>query len=106
MHVQVVTYGLGGIDESTYLDTAHELTARFSGTPGLQAKIWLEDPEHGRYGALYFWDDRESMERFLRSDLFEATNPDFDEVQSEGFDILENLTAQTQPVLDVVPPRR
>lgn len=106
MYVQVVTYGLGGIDESEYLDVANDLAPRFSGTPGLQAKIWLEDPQHGRYGAIYFWDHRESMERFLRSDLFEATNPDFVEVESEGFGILENLTAQTQPALEVVEPPR
>ncbi len=105
MHIQVVTYGLGGIDESEYLDIANELAPRFSGTPGLQAKIWLEDPERGRYGAIYLWDDRESMERFSRSDLFEATNPDFVDVESEGFNIFENLTAQTQPVLELLAPR-
>ena len=107
MHVQVVTYGLGGIDESEYLDIANELAPRFSGMPGLQAKLWLEDPDLGRYGAIYFWKDKESMERFLRSDLFEGTYPDFEDVDSEGFGILANLTAQTQPGLEVVePPRR
>jgi hypothetical protein len=30
----------------------------------------------------------------------------FTEVESEGFAILENLTAQTQPVLDIVQARR
>ena len=106
MYVQVVTYALGGMDEGEYFDVAHELAPRFSGLPGLQAKIWLEDPDLGRYGAIYFWDDRESMERFLRSDLFEGTNPDFEAVDSEGFGILANLTAQTQPGLEVVPPPR
>jgi hypothetical protein len=106
MYVQVVTYGLGGMSESEYLDVANDLALRFSGTGGLQAKIWLEDPDRGRYGAIYFWDDRESMERFLRSDLSEASNPDFRDVESEGFAILENLTAQTQPALEVIQPRR
>ncbi len=106
MYVQVVTYGLGGISENEYLDVANEMAPRFSGLPGLQAKVWLEDAELGRYGALYLWDDKESMERFLRSDLFEETNPDFVEVESEGFSILENLTARTQPVLELVQQRR
>lgn len=106
MYVQVVTYGLGQMSEGEYLDVANEVAPRFSGIPGLQAKIWLEDLDLGRYGAVYFWEDRESMERFLRSDLFEATNPDFIEVDSEGFGILENLTAQTQPGLQLVEPRR
>jgi heme-degrading monooxygenase HmoA len=106
MYVQVVTYALGEIDEGQYLDVANELAPRFSGVPGLQAKIWLEDTSLGRYGAVYFWEDSESMERFLRSDLFEGTNVDFVDVESEGFAILENLTAQTQPVLQLVEGRR
>jgi heme-degrading monooxygenase HmoA len=105
MYVQVVTYALG-MSESEYLDIANEVAPRFAGMPGLQAKLWLEDPDLGRYGAVYLWEDRESMERFLRSDLFEGTNPDFVELESEGFNILENLTALTQPALQVVESRR
>ena len=106
MHVQVVTYALEGMEESEYLDISNELAPSFSNVPGLQAKIWLDDPDRGRYGAVYFWEDKESMVRFLRSNLFEGTNPEFTEVESEGFAILENLTAQTQPVLDIVETRR
>ncbi len=105
MYVQVVTYGLA-MSESEYLDIADEVAPRFSALPGLLTKVWLDDPDLGRYGALYLWDDRESMERFLRSDLFEGTNPEFVEVESEGFSILENLTAQTQPVIELVEGRR
>lgn len=106
MFVQVVTYALEGIDEGEYLDISNELAPSFSNIPGLQAKIWLDDRDRDRYGAVYFWDDKESMERFLRSNLFEGTSGEFTEVESEGFAILENLTAQTQPVLDVVATRR
>jgi len=106
MYVQVVTFGLNGIDESQYLDAANDVAARFAGRPGLLAKVWLEDPEQGRYGAIYFWEDRESMERLMQSDLFEGANPEFSDIASEGFAILENLTAQTQPVLEVVPIRQ
>ena|SRR5215212_8531710 len=102
MYVQVVSYALDGMPESDYLDLANELAPSFSGIPGLQAKIWLDDPDRGRYGAVYFWDDKAAMDRFLRSNLFEGTNAEFTEVESEGFAILENLTAQTQPVLEVV----
>ena len=105
MYVQVVTYSLG-MSESEYLDIANELAPTFARMPGMAAKIWLEDLDLGRYGAVYFWDDRESMERFLGSDLFEGTNADFVDVESEGFGILENLTSETQPVLELVEPRR
>lgn len=106
MYVQVVTYGLGDMQESEYLDVSNQLAPSFSSVPGLQAKIWLDGPDRGRYGALYFWDDKASMERFLRSNLFEGTNGEFTELESEGFAILENLTAQTQPVLELVETRR
>ncbi|HEX2275086.1 MAG TPA: YdhR family protein [Acidimicrobiales bacterium] len=106
MYVQVVTYGLAGISEREYLDVANDVASRFAAMPGLQAKIWLEDPDRGRYGAIYLWDDRESMERFLASDLFETTNPDFVDVHSGGFEVLEHLTAQTQPVLELLPAAR
>ena len=106
MYVQMVTYGLGAMSESEYLDVANDLAPRYAGIPGLQAKIWLEDPDRGRYGAIYFWDEQESMERFVRSGLFEGTSPNLFEVESEGYGIFENLTAQTQPALEVIEPRR
>ena len=106
MYVQVVTYGLAGIDEGEYLDVANNVAARFAGMPGLLAKLWLGNTEEGRYGAVYLWEDREAMERFLRSDLFEAFNPEFEDVAVEDFDVLENLTSATQPVLEVLEPKR
>ncbi len=106
MYLQVVTYGLAGIGESEYLDVANSVAPRFSGMPGLLAKLWLGNTDDGRYGAVYLWDDREAMERFVRSDLFEAFNPEFDDVAVEDFDVLENLTAVTQPVLQVLEPKR
>jgi hypothetical protein len=106
MYVQVVTYGLAGIGEGEYLDVANSVAPRFSGMPGLLAKLWLGNSEEGRYGAVYLWEDREAMERFVRSDLFEPFNPEFDDVVAEDFDVLENLTALTQPVLQVLEPKR
>lgn len=106
MYVQVVTYGLAGIDEGEYLDVANSVAARFAGMPGLLAKLWLGNTDEGRYGAVYLWEDREAMERFLHSDLFEAFNPEFEDVAVEDFDVLENLTSATQPVLEVLEPKR
>ena len=106
MYVQVVTYGLAGIGEGEYLDVANSVAPRFSGMPGLLAKLWLGNTGEGRYGAVYLWENREAMERFVRSDLFEAFNPEFEDVAVEDFDVLENLTAVTQPVLQVLEPKR
>lgn len=102
MHVQIVTFNLNGISEQEYLDVANEVADRFSALPGLQAKLWLEHAPSNTYGGIYFWDDRESMERFLRSELFEGTNPEFSNVVAEDYGVLENLTRATQPVLEIL----
>ena len=105
MFVQVVTYSLEGITEEGYLDVANGLAPRYAGLPGLLAKIWLENAGANRYGAVYFWEDAESMERFGNSDLFEGDTNEFTEFVSEEFKVLERLTGQTQPVLEILSPR-
>lgn len=102
MQVQTVIYELDGISEDEYLDLAARLAPRYASMPGLQAKLWLENAAENTYGAVYFWEDEESMERYRRSDLFEGANPVFDNVISEGFSVLQNLTRATQPVLEVL----
>ncbi len=102
MHVQVVTYRLAGITEREYIDVAARVAPEFAAMPGLLAKVWLEPQDDGVYGAVYFWEDAESMERFGRSDLFEATSADFSDVGSIGFKVLENLTKASQPALSIL----
>ena len=102
MHVQIVTFRLGNLREDDYLTSANEVAARFSSLGGLTAKVWLERPEEGTYGALYLWRDKESMERFVRSSLFEGNNSELQDVTSEDFGVLSNLTKKTQPELELI----
>lgn len=102
MHVQIVTFNLDGVSEGEYIDIASQLAPRFAAVPGLLAKVWLESPESGVYGAVYLWDDQESMDRFVATNLFEGTNRAFANLVSEDFSVLENLTRATQPVLTVL----
>ncbi|MDP8938058.1 MAG: YdhR family protein, partial [Actinomycetota bacterium] len=102
MHVQIVTFNLGRMSEGEYIDVASRLAPRFAGLPGLLAKVWLESPESGVYGAIYLWDDVEAMDRFLATDLFEGTNAAFTNLTVDDFSVLENLTRATQPVLTLV----
>jgi len=97
MHVQIVTFGLDGMPEGEYIDVATRLTPRFAALPGLLAKVWLESPDSGTYGGIYFWEDQEAMDRFVASDLFEGTHPAFTELDSSDFSVLGNLTRATQP---------
>ncbi len=102
MYVQIVTYNLNGVSEQDYIDIAHQVAPQFNSMPGLLAKVWLGESESNSFGAVYFWEDREAMERFGRSDLFEATYPGFANVVSQGYGVYEHLTKATQPMLDIL----
>jgi heme-degrading monooxygenase HmoA len=102
MHVQIVTFNLGRISESEYIDIASQLAPRFAALPGLLAKVWLENPDSGTYGAIYLWEDEEAMDRFMATDLFEGSNRGFANLVTEDFSVLENLTRATQPVLTIL----
>jgi len=102
MYVQIVTYDLNGVTEQDYIDIAHQVASQFDAMGGLQAKVWLRNPDSDSFGAVYFWDDSEAQERFAASDLFEGTYPGFANVVSEGYEVYDQLTRATQPVLDIV----
>ncbi len=102
MYVKVVSYSLEGIDEQEYLDVANVLAPRYAGLPGLLAKVWVGNPGGNRYGAVYFWEDLESMDRYTNSELFEGRTPEFTDFIVEEFEVLENLSALTQPLLEIV----
>lgn len=102
MHVQIVTFELGNLSEQDYISSAHDVAGQFSSQSGLLAKVWLERPEDGVYGAVYHWRDKESMDRFMRSPLYEGNNSELQDVSSQDFGILENLTRKTQPELELV----
>ena len=103
MYVQIVTYNLNEVSEQDYIDIAHQVAPQFNSMPGLLAKVWLENAQSNMFGALYFWEDVESMERFSSSDLFEGTYGGFANVVSQGYGVYEHLTKATQPMLDVLP---
>jgi heme-degrading monooxygenase HmoA len=102
MHVQIVTFTLGSLSEEDYLSSANDVAGAMSSQGGLLAKVWLDRQEDGTYGACYLWRDRESMERFVRSGLFEGNNSELQDVASQDFAVLRNLTKKTQPELELV----
>ncbi len=97
MHIQVVTYELGDVTEEQYLTDCNEIAGQVATLPGLLAMVWLENPEANRYGGLYIWEDRAAMERAST-----WAHPSAVDTSSEDYGVLENLTRQTQPVLQVL----
>ena len=98
MHIQVVNFHLKDLSDSDYRAACDGFAPAFAAVPGLVSKIWLADEASNTYGGVYSWVDRAAMEQFATSDLFQAivANPNFADITSRDFSILEGPGAVTQ----------
>jgi len=72
--------------------------------PGLLAKIWLKAPDGRVYGGVYLWQDREAYEEFVGGEVWASVLSDdrMSNLQSDDYDVMEELTKATQPRLKAV----
>ncbi len=98
MHIQILNFHLKGVSVQDYYKLADELAPAFAGLPGLVSKVWLANPETNTFGGVYTWEDREAMECFTRTDLFNAvaTHPNLDNITSKDFAVMEGPTRVTR----------
>ena len=98
MHVQFVTFNLKDISDADYRSACDGLADVFARVPGLVSKVWLADEPANTYGGVYTWVDRAAMETYLRSDISIAiaANPNFVNITSRDFEVLEGPTRITQ----------
>jgi hypothetical protein len=103
MHVQIVTFSLKDISDANYRGVCDQLADVVARTPGLVSKVWLADEVANTYGGVYTWVDRPAMEAYLRSDLFAgvAANPNFANVTSSDFEVLEGPSSITRAPITV-----
>ena len=97
MHVQVINFHLRDLSEADFRTMCDEVAPAFGEVPGMISKVWLANPRTNTYGGVYTWTNREAMEEFGRSDLFNAvaTNPNFTDITATDFDVLEGPTSVT-----------
>jgi quinol monooxygenase YgiN len=97
MHIQVVNFHLRDLSDARFREICDDIAPAFAEVPGLHAKVWLANPAANRYGGVYTWASREAMQDYLQSDLFHAvaTNPNFVDVTSADFEVLEGPTGVT-----------
>jgi quinol monooxygenase YgiN len=97
VHIQIITFKLKGITRSQYEAGCEEGASAFAALPGLISKTWLADERTNTYGGVYLWKDRAALESYLKSDLFRAvaTDPNFADVTSRDFAVLEGPSAVT-----------
>lgn len=101
MHVQIINFRLKDVSEEDYAGLCDNLAPSYAAVPGLVQKIWLANSQTGTYGGVYVWRDKQSMEDFARTDLYNsvATHPNLDGVTSADFDVLPGPTEVTNGLI-------
>jgi Putative mono-oxygenase ydhR len=108
MHVQIVTFNLAGMTDADFLKVGNEVfVPELVKVPGLLAKIWLHDAATNTYSGVYTWRDPQAMLDFAESELFKAfaTSPNFVNITSRDFDLLEDQSRMTNGLPAAVPAR-
>jgi heme-degrading monooxygenase HmoA len=101
MHVQVINFQLKDLSETDYEGLCNEIAPAFADVPGLVSKLWLADSTAGTYGGVYVWKDRDAMEAFTKTELFNAvaTHPNLTNITSVDFVVMEEPTKVTGGLL-------
>jgi quinol monooxygenase YgiN len=96
--IQVVNFNLKDISDADYRAACDGLAPELARVPGLISKVWLADEASNTYGGVYTWVDHQAMEAFARSDFFKAfaTNPNFANIRSTAFGVLEGPSQVTR----------
>ncbi len=104
MHIQIINFGLEGISEEAYRQQVEAVAPAFADLPGLLSKTWLANEETNTYGGVYVWEDREAMEGYAETDIFQAmaANPYFKDLTVRDFDVLEGPTRITRGLAEAV----
>ena len=98
MIIQVVNFNLEGITYEQYQGAATELAPAFNEVKGLKSKVWLSDKDNNVYGGVYTWENRESMEDYVKSQFYDevlGSNPNFANVSYKAYEVLNSPTQIT-----------
>lgn len=104
MHLQIVTYRMGEISESDFIEANQEFAHMMAAVPGLVAKLWLRGPDQDGYGGVYLWQDRDAFDNFLAGDLWAEVVMDdsLQDLTTHDFAVMDDLTRLTQPGLQLL----
>jgi len=103
MEALVVTFKTHASQEQFTAATAEHAPV-FAELDGLLAKIWIADPESGTKGGIYLFGDRTALDAYLESDVFQSilAEPSFEGTSWRCYEVLDELTARTQPGIQIV----
>jgi len=103
MHIQIVNFNLKGVSEADYRALCDQLAPAFAAMPGLLSKVWLADAATNTYGGVYTWTNKEAMQAYMRSEIFNnlVNHPNFANSTSKDFGIFEGPTEMTHGLAKV-----
>jgi len=103
MEALVVTFKTQASQEQFTAATAAHAPV-FAELDGLLTKIWINDPDSSTYGGIYLFRDRTALDAYLESDVFASilAEPSFEGTSWRRYQILDELTARTQPGIQIV----
>ena len=90
MVIQIVKFKTQ-LSEEELLHTAREREPQFSDIPGLVQKYYVRLSEPGRYGGVYLWDSRESLQAFRKSELAASIPQAYQVIEGPNIDVLDVL---------------
>ena len=101
MHILVVNFQLKGIDDEHFRKACDDLAPAFASVPGLISKVWLADTATGTYGGIYTWRDRQAMEAFMKSNIFQEVgrDPHLANITTKDYGVLEAPTRITRGLI-------
>jgi hypothetical protein len=92
------------LSRQEFEETIGASASELSGFPGLQWKIWVVNEELGQYGGIHLFDDRSSVDAYLRQ-VIEGLkgHPAMSDVTTKIFEVMETPSLATRaPVKDGV----
>ena len=98
MVIQVMNFNLEGIGHKDYLSATMEVAPALNEVKGLVSKVWLSDEDNNVYGGVYTWENHQSLEDYLKSDLYDqvlGSHPNFVNITSKVYDVLDEQTKIT-----------
>jgi len=73
------------------LRTAREREPEFKRIPGLVQKYYVQLGEPGKYGGVYLWDSRESLQTFRQSELAASIPKAYKVIEGPNIELLDVL---------------
>lgn len=90
MVIQIVKFKTQ-LSEEELLEIAREREPQFQAIPGLLQKYYIRLSEPDKYGGVYIWDSRESLQAFRKSELAASIPEAYKVIEGPNIDVMDVL---------------